>query len=106
MFGGLTTFSVDFHNVDDDDRIVLLSNEAEGWQQRRIQRGQTVQLWDDESGYVLAEISRIRGERMWAEVRWPTWSPRPVVEMATDVRPARRTRFSRVDAATAAALST
>ena len=88
VFSGLTTFEVDFHNVDDDGRIFLLLEDIveHGSSFVRARPGMQVQLWDEESGYCLASVVRVRRDRIEVVVQWSTWSPTPMIELQEQVQ--------------------
>jgi hypothetical protein len=86
VFSGLTTFDVDFHEVDDEGRILLTRDEAvSGARPFGFRRGMPIQLWDEESGFCLARVLRVRRSgQIEAVVAWSTWSPAPVAELERD----------------------
>jgi len=84
VFSGLPTFDADFHEAEDGARLTLhradlLGGQPFGWW---LRKGDVVQLWDEESGYCLGRVERVRGDSIAVEPLWPHWSPAPVVEIA------------------------
>lgn len=75
MLSGLSTFDVDFHEAEDGAPIGVTSHDlVAGQWVTGIRKGDTVQLFDEESGYVLANVLRVRNGTIWAEPLWKSWS--------------------------------
>lgn len=83
MFSGLPTFAVDFHEAEDSTPIAIavgapIAGRRWGY---GFSVGDPVQLWDEESGYCLGRVQRVRRGRVMVLPIWETWSPAPVVEL-------------------------